>query len=53
METSLLVIGIWIAGLGLCFYIGSKLTFQIREKKRNQLRIDFERAKAREKKSKL
>lgn len=33
-----------------CFYLGARLTFQTRERKKNMLRMNFEEAKQREKK---
>ncbi len=33
-----------------CFYLGAKLTFQIRERKKSTLKLDFDEAKKREKK---
>jgi len=39
---------VWIVVIVGCFYLGARLTFQTREKKKGQLRLDFERAKQRE-----
>ena len=50
MDTSLttfIILGLLIAA---CFYLGAKLTFQIRERKKGELRIDFDEAKHRERK---
>ena len=44
---------IWGFLIVACFYLGAKLTFQIREKKKGKLRIDFEQAKDREKDGRL
>ena len=40
----------WGIVIVACFYLGARLTFQTREKKRNMLRLNFEDAKKREKK---
>lgn len=41
---------IWGIIILACFYLGARLTFQTREKKKNMLRLNFEDAKKREKK---
>lgn len=38
----------WGVVILVCFYLGARLTFQTREKKKNMLRINFEKAKQRE-----
>jgi len=38
----------WILIILLCFYLGARLTFQTREKKKSMLGINFEKAKQRE-----
>lgn len=38
----------WGVVILLCFYLGARLTFQTREKKKNMLGINFEKAKQRE-----
>ncbi len=40
----------WGVIILVCFYLGARLTFQTREKKKSMLRLNFEEAKAREKK---
>ncbi len=40
----------WGIVIAVCFYLGARLTFQTREKKRSMLRLNFEEAKKREKK---
>jgi len=40
----------WGIIIAACFYLGARLTFQTREKKRSMLRLNFEEAKKREKK---
>ncbi len=47
METYIL----WGIIILACFYLGARLTFQTREKKKNTLRLNFEEAKKREKKN--
>lgn len=39
---------IWGIIILACFYLGARLTFQTREKKKNTLRLNFEDAKERE-----
>ncbi len=41
---------IWGIVILVCFYLGARLTFQTREKKKSQLRLNFDDAKEREKK---
>jgi hypothetical protein len=41
---------IWGIIILACFYLGARLTFQTREKKKNILRLNFEEAKKSEKK---
>ncbi|GAB6036323.1 hypothetical protein JCM15519_08820 [Fundidesulfovibrio butyratiphilus] len=41
---------IWIAIILICFILAGRLTFQIREKKKTTLNINFSQAKEREKK---
>lgn len=41
---------IWGGIILACFYLGAKLTFQTREKKKAMLRINFEEAKSMERK---
>jgi hypothetical protein len=41
---------IWGLIILACFYLGARLTQQIRQKKQVTLRLDFEKAKSREKK---
>ena len=41
---------IWGSIILVCFYLGARMTFQIREKKKNMLRLNFESAKKQEKK---
>ncbi|MBI4806162.1 MAG: hypothetical protein HY795_13080 [Desulfovibrio sp.] len=41
---------IWGGIILACFYLGARMTFQIREKKKNMLRLNFEDAKNQEKK---
>lgn len=55
MRRSEHVLGYFIWGIliAACFYLGAKLTFQIREKKKDKLHIDFEQAKDREKDGRL
>ncbi|WP_173081083.1 hypothetical protein [Fundidesulfovibrio magnetotacticus] len=38
----------WGVVILVCFYLGARLTFQTREKKRSMLKLDFEEAKKRE-----
>lgn len=38
----------WGVVILVCFYLGARLTFQTREKKKSMLRINFEKAKQRE-----
>jgi uncharacterized protein YwlG (UPF0340 family) len=40
---------VWAVAIVVCFYLGARLTFQVRERKKSQLKIDFEQAKEREK----
>ena len=40
----------WGGVILACFYLGARLTFQIREKKKTMLRINFEDAKSMERK---
>lgn len=44
---------VWGVAIVVCFYLGAKLTFQVRERKKKQLRIDFDQAKEREKDGRL
>jgi len=44
---------VWAVAIGVCFYLGARLTFQVRERKKKQLRIDFDQAKEREKDGRL
>jgi hypothetical protein len=44
---------LWAVAIGVCFYLGARLTFQVRERKKKQLRIDFDQAKEREKDGRL
>jgi len=39
---------IWGVVILVCFYLGARLTFQTREKKRSMLRLNFDEAKKRE-----
>ncbi len=41
---------IWGGVILVCFYLGARLTFQTREKKKTMLRINFEDAKSMERK---
>jgi hypothetical protein len=41
---------IWGIIILVCFYLGARLTFQTREKKKSTLRLNFEEAKKSEKK---
>ncbi|MFZ5426944.1 MAG: hypothetical protein ACOZEN_08210 [Thermodesulfobacteriota bacterium] len=41
---------IWGIVILVCFYLGARLTFQTREKKKSTLRLNFDEAKKREKK---
>lgn len=41
---------IWGGVILACFYLGARLTFQTREKKKSMLRINFEEAKSMERK---
>lgn len=40
----------WGIIIAVCFYLGARLTFQTREKKRGMLKLNFEQAKKQEKK---
>jgi uncharacterized BrkB/YihY/UPF0761 family membrane protein len=44
---------LWAVAIAVCFYLGARLTFQVRERKKSQLKIDFEQAKEREKDGRL
>ena len=51
VEASLLSYIIWgLITLG-CFYLGARLTYQIRQRKQSTLRLNFDEAKSREKKN--
>lgn len=52
-ESTVLSYIVWGVAIVVCFYLGAKLTFQVRERKKKQLRIDFDQAKEREKDGRL
>lgn len=41
---------VWVVIILACFILAGRLTFQVREKKKNTLNINFGQAKEREKK---
>lgn len=49
-KTDMLSYLIWGGVILVCFYLGARLTFQTREKKKTMLRINFEDAKSMERK---
>ena len=52
-DMSVLSYIVWAMAIVVCFYLGAKLTFQVRERKKKLLRIDFDQAKEREKDGRL